>query len=297
MGALEMSIASILGDDTIDKRAALAETCSQAHEYVQKAFASTAATAKFVAKAIAPAPTEIRKQMEDDPKPYTKPKGYRKPKSVSSRDAGDRLVERAAALRSALNISQDDAIKRVIAKNPELAKLHKREIAKGMDAGDENDLVPGQDYGPPPDSGEWSNPGPNRGARSNETLNDDAARVFDGSSVAGDPRFRGQPMSVIGAGSGGDDDDALMAMWQAWKVKLPSLTPDDVANILNWRMPPGSTGPVSKAANSMQRLHALAAATQRQHPNMSADECLNHVATRNPDLLRAATMMARNGSR
>jgi hypothetical protein len=301
MRALEASCASIIGDDSVDKHAALNETMEQAHEFVQKAFASTKATARFVAKAITPT-TEIRK-LEDDPKPYTKPKGYRKPKSVSSRDAGDRLVERAAALRTALknSISQDDAVARVLDKNPELRKMYREELRKGLTAGDENDWVPGQDYMPGPDMGEWSNPGPNRGYRNDETLNADSARVVDGSSDAGSPTFRGQPMSVIGAGSGGDDDDALQALWEKWCVKLPGLTPDDVKNIVSFRPPSnslntatnGSLGLVNKATNAVTRLHSLAAATQRQHPNMSAMDCLQLVGQRNPDLLRAAASVAK----
>src|SRR5262249_50918611 len=151
-----------------------------------------------------------------------------------------------------LPLSTYDAIARARQKNPELDAAFRRECAA-------------------------------------KALNEDRNRVFDGSSAERAPSFSGTPMTDVH----GDDPaaDKLMDLWQAMKTFLPDLTLIDVENMIGWKRPDIMLAKRSTEhraqAGLMERIHARAAAVQRQHPNMSVDECVKHVLRANKDLAAA----------
>jgi hypothetical protein len=307
--ALHESCDSIINDpnlDDDDRRAALDETMGQAHQFfgenfnmvgksdddvieIEKGHTPMSAYEELMLKA-----TELCKESPKLSRSQAFAKCYSDPANRElanadraqrraqhvSKDAADRLVDRMAALRASNpNISVDDSIDRVRKRNPELIEAWQKGRTNVDPVGSE---LPGQDDVDVDNN--WAPQGRNRSGDNT---------VYDGSSTTGSPRSYGTPRyAVAPSGPGyGDTDDALLALWRAWQKQIPSLTPDDIANMVAWRTPDSANvGKSEHRARSRtpvgDRVHARAAAMAQQH-NVDHSTAVQSILSRDKTLARA----------
>jgi hypothetical protein len=208
---------------------------------------------------------------------------------LAQRDCGDRLAERARALKKARpHLSEDQILEIVKAKNVELTE--------GFRKGPSPDLH-GRDL-PGPDQLRtmhwWQTPGSALRPSRPDGLNRGEHRVVDGSSTAaaGEPYSYGTPRTTIRPGGGDPDGSELVDMWRQLRLQLPDLKPADLVRWVRSGSPSiaelaAMVSKRSSRSSVSDRVTARASALVAQHPSLGYDDAMQRVLAKDKHLRMA----------
>jgi hypothetical protein len=207
------------------------------------------------------------------------------------KDAGDRLAMAAVRVRQSRDMTPQEAIDRARAANPDLVKA----FSKSRNA---VDPVGGELPSPDGTRANMTNWAPGGGVSQGvDGINPASARVFDGSSDEQSPRAWGTPRDTIQPEGGDPYGDELMTLWRQWAQAIPGLKPEDVAAMVQWKTPDQIVGKRTRNNTSVvDRVSARAAAMCRSHSELSYDEAVQRILSRDPTLAAAYQRQVAQGS-